>query len=79
MNKKSQKRKKAESTKNDSHSSVLRLIRGLKSMSLWGTGPCGGGGGLDDYSQGFSEAERRMRKELRRLLKEFVSANQHDE
>lgn len=54
-------------------SPVNKLIAGLKSMLRWGTGGCGGGGTLDDYSQGRSEAEARMRKELRRLLKEYSS------
>jgi hypothetical protein len=48
-----------------------RLIHGLKAMTRCGVGPCGGGGCLDLYSQGQAEAESRMRKELRRFLKEF--------
>lgn len=54
---------------------LTRLVRGLREMAKWGTGPCGGGGTLDEFSQGRREAEDRMRKELRRLLKEFESAN----
>lgn len=48
-----------------------KLIRGLNLMLKWGTGPGGGGGTVDLYSQGQDQAETRMRKELRRLLKEF--------
>jgi len=47
------------------------LIRGLKAMLKWGNGPAGGGGTIDDYSNGRCEAEYRMKAELRRLLKEF--------
>jgi len=47
------------------------LIRGLKAMLKWGNGPAGGGGTIDDYSNGRREAEDRMRAELRRLLKGF--------
>jgi len=50
------------------------LIRGLKAMLKWGNGPAGGGGTIDDYSNGRCEAEYRMKAELRRLLKEFESA-----
>ena len=51
------------------------LIRRLKAMLKWGNGPCGGGGTVDDHSNGRREAEYRMKVELRRLLKEFESAN----
>jgi len=54
---------------------LSRLVRGLRRMAKWGLGPCGGGGTVDDYSNGKRDAEERMRKELRRLLKEFNSAN----
>jgi hypothetical protein len=50
------------------------LIQGLKAMLKWGNGPCGGGGTVDDHSNGRREAEYRMKAELRRLLKEFESA-----
>ncbi len=43
-------------------------------MLKWGNGPCGGGGTVDDHSNGRREAEYRMKAELRRLLKEFESA-----
>ena len=51
------------------------LVRGLREMSKWGLGPSGGGGTVDDWSSGRIDAEERMRKELRRLLKEFDAAN----
>jgi len=54
------------------------LIRGLKAMLKWGNGPSGGGGTIDDYSNGRREAEDRMRAELRRLLKEFELASNRD-
>jgi len=55
------------------------LIRGLKAMLKWGNGPAGGGGTIDDYSNGRREAEYRMKAELRRLLKEFEAANAADQ
>ena len=58
--------------------SLTRLVRGLRAMSRWGLGPSGGGGTVDDWSSGRREAEERMRTELRRLLKEFDSANSVD-
>lgn len=54
---------------------LSRLILGLRAMLKWGLGPCAGGGAIDDYSNGKRDAEERMRKELRRLLKEFNSDN----
>ena len=48
-----------------------RLIKGLKSMLRWGLGP--GGQIISDYDSGRREAERRMRDEIRRLLKEYES------
>jgi hypothetical protein len=63
----------------ESFCALDRLIRGLRAMTRWGTGPSGGGGCLDLYSQGQAEAEARMRKELQRLLKEFDSAKVADE
>ena len=55
--------------------SMMRLVRGLRAMQKWGLGPSGGGGTVDDWSSGRREAEERMRKELRRLLREFDAAN----
>lgn len=54
---------------------IQRLVRGLRAMSKWGLGPSGGGGAIDDWSSGRREAEEKMRGELRRLLKEFDSAD----
>ena len=50
---------------------IKNLLRGLRAMTKWGLGPSGGGGTVDDWSSGCREAEERMRKEIRRLLKEF--------
>jgi hypothetical protein len=48
------------------------LLCGLRAMARWGSGPCGGGGTCDEFSQGRRAAEAKMRKELQRLIKEFT-------
>lgn len=46
-----------------------RLRAALRKLAKIGTGPCGGGGSLDQYSQGRMEAEKKVRKIARAALK----------
>jgi hypothetical protein len=47
-----------------------KLRKALLKLSKVGTGPCGGGGSLDQYSQGRMEAEKKVRKIARAALKQ---------
>lgn len=49
----------------------INLVRGVRKLTKIGTGPCGGGGMLGEYHQGVRSAERRVRDECRKLLKDY--------
>ncbi len=51
-------------------------IKTLRQLSKLGTGPCGGGGSLDQYSQGRMEAEEKVRKIARAALNQTNNTNE---